>query len=250
MPCADRNDAELIQRAADALGPGGLVLRGGLNLAPGDPSAPGPGGGPARAVLLVGNLGAGYWPVFSAWCARQPGPLPDPLDAWSREVIAAAALAIGASVAMPNDRPFAPFQQWAMRAEGLRPSPLGLLMHPRHGLWHAFRGALLLDLPLSPGVLQGLDPTAEGAAHPCDLCAAKPCLEACPVAAHGARGFAHDACLSHIASPVGSACARACLARNACPHGAEWRYPPEVQAFHQRAFAGPSRQPLRAAPEA
>lgn len=241
MPCAGRNDAELIRRAAAALRASGLVLRGGLNFAPGDPRPPGPDGSPAGAVLLVGNIGAGYWRDFTEWHARQPGPMTDSLDRWSRDVIAAAATVIGASVAMPNDRPFAPFQQWAMRAEGLKPSPLGLLMHPRHGLWHAFRGALLLDMTLSPRVLQNLNPTTEGRVHPCDLCASKPCLGACPVAAHDARRFAHDACLSHIASPDGAACAQTCLARNACPHGAEWRYPPQVQIFHQRAFAAPPR---------
>ncbi len=30
-----------------------------------------------------------------------------------------------------------------MAAEGLKPSPLGLLMHPEYGLWHGYRGAIL-----------------------------------------------------------------------------------------------------------
>ena len=35
-----------------------------------------------------------------------------------------------------------------MRAEGLKPSPIGILMHPQFGLWHAYRGALLFDVEI------------------------------------------------------------------------------------------------------
>lgn len=227
--------ADLPERAAAALARSGLVLRGGLNFEPGEPRPPGPGGAPAAAVLLVGNVGAGYWPVFTRWLDRQATPPADPLDQWSRAVIARAAAQVGARVAMPSDRPFAPFQQWAMRAGGLKPSPLGLLMHPRYGLWHAYRGALLFDAPLPGTVRPG--PDGPGG-HPCDSCAAKPCLHACPVAAHTAADFAAAACIAHARGPRGGACARQCLARDACPHGRAWRYPAEVLAFHQRAFTG------------
>lgn len=224
--------ADLAARAAAALAPSGLILRDGLNFAEGEERPPGPNGRPARAVLLVGNGGAAYWSQFSRWRARQPDSIENPLDTWSRAAISVAAGAIGARVVMPNDRPFQPFQQWAMRAEGLKPSPLGLLIHPRFGLWHAFRGALLLDVEIS---IQAVAETI----HPCDLCIEKPCLNGCPVAAHTVAGFAYETCLSHVRGGAGAACRDdGCLARNACPHGAEWRYPAEVQAFHQRAFAG------------
>src|SRR5690606_28646805 len=120
-------------RAAAALAPSGLILRGGLNFTDGDVAPDGPGGRAARAVVLVGSGGAAYWRQFSRWRAAQPEPVANPLDTWSRLAIGQAAAAIGARVAMPNDRPYLPFQQWAKRAEGLKPSPLGLLMHPRFG---------------------------------------------------------------------------------------------------------------------
>lgn len=232
-------DADVVERAAAALAPSGLILRGGLNFSESDGAPDGPAGRPARAVLLVGNGGAAYWRHFSRWRARLAEPVANPLDTWSRLAIGRAAEAVGALVAMPNDRPYPPFQQWAKRAEGLKPSPLGLMMHPRFGLWHAYRGALLLDVEIPIQALRKLNQVAADPIHPCDLCIGKPCLNACPVSAYSTDGFAYQACLAHVRGPNGAACRDGgCLARNACPEAAEWRYPAEVQAFHQRAFAG------------
>ena len=212
----------MLSEIAAALAPHGLISRGGVTL---DDAA-------LRSVLLVGNAGASYWPRFSRWWREQPEDLANPLDTWSRTVIGEVAEKFGARVVMPNDRPFAPFQQWAMRAEGLRPSPLGLLIHPVHGLWHAYRGALAFDVEIP---IQG----AGEVIHPCDLCIGKPCLNACPVDAFSAAGFVYEACVEHVRSPHGARCReRGCLARNACPVGVDYRYPAEVQAFHQKAFAG------------
>ena len=217
----------------------GLILRGGFDFDDSEDRPAGPSGQPAKAVLLVGNAGAAYWAHFSRWRAAQPPDLANPLDTWSRTILEAIAETVGARVLMPNDRPFAPFQQWAMRAEGLRASPLGILMHPRFGLWHAFRGALLLDAEISIHVLHELNQVARDPIHLCDLCAGKPCLNACPAAAFDGERFACEACVAHVRGPAGAACRqRGCLARNACPQAAQWRYPAEVQAFHQKAFAG------------
>jgi hypothetical protein len=187
-------------------------------------------GVPAKSVLLVGQAGAAPWPHFLRWRERQSRIVADPLDTWSREVIGTVATEFGARAVSPSDRPYLPFQQWAIRAEGLKPSPLGILMHPRYGLWHAYRGALLFEdeLPVA----------ATGAAlHLCDTCIDKPCLKSCPVGAYSASGFAYEACLSHVRGQNGGPCrSGGCLDRNACPYGADYRYPLEVQAFHMTAF--------------
>jgi Fe-S-cluster-containing dehydrogenase component len=115
-----------------------------------------------------------------------------------------------------------------MRAEALQPSPLGILMHPRFGLWHAYRGALLFDHEISIQAVPALN-------HICDLCSEKPCLNACPVAAFTDAGYAVERCRSHVRDE-GTHCREAgCIARNACPHDA-YRYPDHVQAFHMAAF--------------
>lgn len=206
----------------------GLILRGGLSLPEGEGPA-GPSGKPARTVMLVGQAGAATWPHFVAWRARQAVVPRDPYDSWAREIIGRVADRYGARAVSPSDRPYLPFQQWAMRAEGLKPSPLGILMHPRFGLWHAYRGALLLDtdIPLTP---------INGNAHLCDSCTRKPCLKACPVDAYSASGFDHRGCVRHVKGD-GLACrSGGCLDRNACPEGAGFRYPADVQAFHMAAF--------------
>ncbi|ESX95469.1 4Fe-4S dicluster domain-containing protein [Mesorhizobium sp. LNJC405B00] len=217
---------------AAALSADGLILRGGFNFATSETPPHGPSAAPAKSVLLVGQAGAAPWPHFLRWRDRQPQTIANPLDTWSREVIGAVAEKFGARAVSPSDRPYLPFQQWAMRAEGLRPSPLGILMHPQYGLWHAYRGALLFEDEIAL-------PERREAIHLCDACVAKPCLKSCPVDAYSADGFAHQACLAHVRGSKGEPCrGGGCLDRNACPYGTAHRYPPEVQAFHMTAFAG------------
>lgn len=214
-----------------ALSAHGLMLRGGFNFLPEDKAPPGPSGKPARAVLLIGNAGQAMWPNFTAWLDRQPDVMADPLDCWSAEVIDAAAWRARGRAVYPNDRPFPPFQRWAMRAEGLKPSPLGILMHPDHGLWHAYRGALLFDDEIAIQAPQKL-------IHLCDTCAEKPCLSACPVSAFSDAGYDVKSCRDYLKTREGQACmAGGCKARIACPVGQEYTHMAEQARFHMAAFA-------------
>jgi hypothetical protein len=215
---------------ADALAKHGLILRGGFNFSSEETAPPGLSASSAKSVLLVGQAGDAPWPHFLRWRQSQTTSLQNPLDGWSREVIGRIAEDFRARAVSPSDRPYLPFQQWAMRAEGLKPSPLGILMHPEYGLWHAYRGALLFDdeIPVQP---------PREAIHLCDLCDGKPCLKACPVGAYSEAGFDHQACLDHVRGLDGGACrSGGCLDRNACPYGSAYRYSADVQAFHMAAF--------------
>lgn len=221
----------LIEELATALAAHGLRPRGGFVFSADEAAPDGPSGRPARSVVLVGHAGGEMWPHFAGWRTRQPDDLRDPLDTWSKQAIGAVAERFSARAVFPSDRPYLPFQQWAIRAEGLQPSPLGILIHPQYGLWHAFRAALLFTdiMPLPP---------VEETIHPCAACAQKPCLNACPVDAFSDGAFAVEHCRAHLRSEAGSPCmTEGCLARNACPVGAQWRYTGEQQAFHQKAFS-------------
>ncbi|MBB6464764.1 ferredoxin [Aminobacter lissarensis] len=220
-----------VDQISAALAAHGLIQRGGFVLSNGDVAPDGPSDKPARSVLLVGQTGAAPWSHFQRWREAQPVNLQNPLDSWSREVIGAVAREFGARAVSPSDKPFLPFQQWAMRAEGLRPSPLGILIHPEYGLWHAYRGALLFEIELPFGEVREQS-------HLCDLCIGKPCLKSCPVDAYSEAGFAYEQCLGHVRGPSGGACrTRGCLDRNACPYGVAYRYPEDVQAFHMKSYA-------------
>lgn len=222
---------------SEALAAHGLITRGGFAFEPGEDVPAGPSAAPARAVVLAGHGGASHWRHFREWRSAQPADLADPLDTWSKTVLGAVAARVGARAVFPSDRPYLPFQQWAMRAEGLRPSPLGVLMHPVYGLWHAYRGALLFGDPAAERLQASIQPSAEPI-HLCDLCVGKPCLKSCPVDAYGEGGFAYSTCRTHVRSAEGTVCREGgCLDRNACPQGVDHRYPADMQAFHMAAFA-------------
>lgn len=214
---------------AALLQPHGLFLRGIAVFRPGE----GPlleSGMAARSVALIGNIGGSMWSPFSGWRKSHAGA--DPLDDWSKAVIRPVAEHFGATAFFPSDPPWQPFQQWAMKAEGLRPSPLGILIHPEFGLWHGYRGALAF-----PFELETEKPAPR---YPCDRCEEKPCLDACPVHAVRLDGFEVAACRSYLDSEAGreSCMAGGCAARNACPVGAQYRYPLAQLKFHMEALMG------------
>jgi hypothetical protein len=126
--------------------------------------------------------------------------------------------------------PWLPFQRWAQKAEPLHPSPLGMLIHPDWGLWHAWRGAL--------GFRERLElPIQDRRPSPCESCADKPCLSACPVNAFARDRYDVAACVAHIESAQGLDCMdEGCRARRACPIGAAHRCSPDQANFHMRAF--------------
>jgi hypothetical protein len=184
-----------------------------------------------QSVEMIGHAGSSIWPHFMAWRKQQLDDIADPLDAWSKSVITPIAKQFGGKAVFPSDRPYLPFQQWAMQATGMRRSPLGILIHPVYGLWHAFRGAIIFDA-------ETLIQEPQKLSHPCDLCAGKPCLYACPVNAFSDNGYDVSACRTHLASAAGEACMDGgCLARRACPIGREYVYDTAQMQFHMRAFA-------------
>ena len=199
----------------------GLMLRGGFALEAGDPPTE------ARSIVLIGNAGSELWPAFQQGRRDEVNAL----DSWTRRVTDPLAARLGATAVYPNDKPYQPFQDWARRAEPVHVSPLGILIHPEFGLWHAYRAALLF-----PFLVERLPPRGE-AGRACDTCEAKPCLSACPVSAFDGQSYALTACAGHLRSASSPDCASlGCRARAACPVGKDWRYPrPQVQ-FHMRAF--------------
>lgn len=187
----------------------------------------------AGTIVLLGFTGGRQWQHFARAAEARDG-LEHPLDRWSRRVIAALAREFGALDVYPSGTPAAPlpFQRLALRSEPVHQSPIGLLIHERWGLWHAYRGALIL-----PSALDLPPPSCVPGRHPCASCDSKPCLTACPVEAFRPGGFDLQACVDHVLSEAGQECReRGCLARRACPVGGEFRYGAEQARFHLQAF--------------
>jgi hypothetical protein len=206
------------------------VLLGAFHPAPEDGVPALADGRPAATLLIAGNAGGSLWPFFSRSAEAGDGKA-DPLDRWSARVIGALADDLGGRAVFPfGGPPYRPFQRWAARAAPLGRSPLGMLIHPDFGLWHAFRGAVALA--------ERLDlPPPDPRPSPCESCADKPCLAACPVDAFTVSGYDVPACAGHLALPAGADClGRGCLARRACPVGRAWRYPDDQARLHMTAF--------------
>lgn len=216
-----------LARLRSACEAAGLAWRGALHPRASEVLPSLPDGQPIGTIVLLGMAGPGTWPAFLASPEWRDG-LPDPLDRWSRRTIEALAPA-GSIALFPFDGPpWLPFQRWAARAEPVHPSPLGILIHPHWGLWHAYRGAI----GLAGRAVLAVTPSQ---ASPCATCAGQPCVAACPAGAVRPEGFDSEACLRHVCSAAGAACRSGCLARRACPVGAAFRYGDEQDRFHMRA---------------
>ena len=212
-----------------ALAERGLRRLGGFHLEDGEELVEGAGrsGG---AVVLIGNDGRGLWEKAGEEieALRADGGA-DPLDRWTKTTLDPIAARFGALAFYPfGGPPHAPFTRWALRSPNLHQSPLGLTIHPTFGLWHAFRAAFHLEGQIALGHAP--------AESPCARCADKPCLSACPVGAFSGEGYDLAACRAHLENRAADCWTRSCLAREACPVGADWRYGARQARFHMRAF--------------
>lgn len=194
---------------------------------------PGPGDGLPESIeslALLGPREPGFWDMFEASPERRDGR-PDPMDRWSRRAISRIASDLGAEAYFPFGKPLWPFFSWALRTGRCWQSPAQLLVHDTAGLMVSFRGAL--------GFRREIGIPAPAGRSPCETCAGRPCLQACPAGAISEGAYAVAACKAHLeASPRGPCMARGCLARASCPVSASSGRREQQSAFHMRAFMG------------
>lgn len=180
-------------------------------------------------LLMIGPAEPGFWPAFRDSPEHRDGA-PDPLDRWSKRVLGGWAAELGGSALFPSDGPpYAPFIAWAKATGRVWNSPAGILVHDQAGLMVSFRGALALpwhvDLPPPPPC-------------PCDSCADKPCLSACPVGALAEdHGYDVPRCKGYLDTAPGRDCMlRGCAVRRSCPVSRDWGRAEAQSAFHMRSF--------------
>jgi len=125
----------------------------------------------SRTIVLLGPHEPGFWAHVTAAPEFADGG-PDPLDRWSARIIGGLARSVGGTAIFPfGGPPYAPFLDWAVASGRAWPSPVGLLVHDTAGLFVSYRGAIALPDALAveaPGI------------SPCESCAERPCLTACP----------------------------------------------------------------------
>ena len=197
-----------------------------------------PAGRKAAAVWMVGQVGSQCWKSFSASPMFDDGQA-DPMDRWSKSIAEPLARRWGGQALFPSDGPpYLPFSRWAARAEPLQASQLKMQISAEYGLWHAHRFALALPTIGPEDAAEATRIAKLPAADLCLRCEGQPCLGACPVLAFSAADYDVPACAAHLHAPEGADCmSRGCLARHACPVGAQYRYAASHAAFHMASFA-------------
>ncbi len=179
-------------------------------------------------LILIG-AGPEMWPVFTS-SGEYKDQAPDPLDRWSKRIIGALCATRGWQSLYPSDGPpYAPFIAWAKATGRFWNSPTGMLIHDRAGLMISIRGAIRVPQPLNAPALR---------ANPCDTCAGKPCLTACPVSAlSDAHDYDVPRCKGFLDTGPGVDCMESgCKVRRACPISQAFGRDPAQSAFHMRSF--------------
>lgn len=178
-------------------------------------------------LVLLGPREPGFWDHVTT----QPeftGGAEHPLDRWSARVIAGIAADVGGTAFFPFGEPVRPFISWALRSGRAWQSPVVLLVHDTAGLMVSYRGAILL-----PEDHQASTPGP----RPCDSCADKPCLTACPPRALTAQGYDVTACHAFLDTEAGRTnLLKGCEVRRACPVSQNYGRLNGQSAFHMRYF--------------
>lgn len=222
-------DMKAATRLAKRLAGCGFGALGGFHPGPGDCVPALPDGMPARTLLLVGNAGRALWPSLSAAPEMADGAS-DPLDRYTRRALAGIAGEFGMTALFPFDGPpYHPFQQWGLKAGGFSVSPLGVLVSAVHGPWAGFRAAFLSAETFGTFEMNGRP-------GPCETCAEKPCLAACPANAVTRDGYDVPSCIAYLRENAPADCMAGCLARRACPYGQAFAPEQDQAALHMRSF--------------
>lgn len=181
-----------------------------------------------KTLLLIGPAEPGFWAHMTAQAEWLDGKA-NPIDRWSQRVIGSLAVAWNATAIFPfGGPPWHPFHRWALASGRAWNSPVHLLVHDEMGLFASYRGALALPQPLTL-------PAAPS--NPCDSCAAKPCLSACPPKALTAKEYDVPSCRSFLEGPSGMDCMKSsCRVRRACPQSQAYARLPEQSAYHMGQF--------------
>lgn len=201
----------------------GLDIFGGFHPRPGDGAPDGTG-----TLLLLGPHEPGFWDRVTAAPEFHDGA-PDPMDRWSTRVITKLATETGAVAVFPfGGPPYQPFIAWAHRSGRAWASPVTLLVHDVAGLMVSYRGALALPKRITLPAPQN---------SPCETCADKPCMAACPVNALADGSYDVPECHNYLTLNPGNSClSKGCAVRRACPVSQSYDRRDAQSSYHMSYF--------------
>lgn len=186
--------------------------------------------GHAGPRVLIGT-DANWWDVFTQ-SPEYLSKVADPVDTWSKRILNNIAEDLSAKALFPSDGPpYAPFIAWALETGRFWQSPTGMMIHDSAGLMISLRCAFEF--------IDEFESVPAGT-NPCDTCADRPCIAACPVnALSGDAPYDVPACKAYLDTPEGIQCmTHGCHVRRACPVSQAFGRPDTQTAFHMKAFRG------------
>ena len=178
-----------------------------------------------RQLLLMGHGGRRLWEVVSPMVER--GAVADPIDTFTNTALirffAEVLPGVAYCIVYPGSS-LVPLQQLGKLVGWHHDSPVKVGVNAQWGSWFAYRALVLVDasLPVTPKI---------ESVPPCSVCRDKVCLNACPGRAVTARAFDVNRCIAYRKLDEGQCRAR-CMARLACPVGAEHRYSDAQLTYH------------------
>lgn len=188
-----------------------------------------------RQLVLLGHGGRRLWACVQASGIASEHPIDDytvrTVEAWLAEHLPGRAYRI----VYPGAQPVG-LQALGKLAGWHHTSPFMVGVDSEWGSWYAYRAVVLVDFQFS-----AFFPVHRG--NPCLGCATTPCITACPADALAGGQFNLQTC-SGFRLQTDSACAEGCLARQACPVGAEHRYEAAQIAHSYRRSLAMLRQYL------
>ena len=185
------------------------------------------------SLLLVGHAGKTFWDRFSQSKFWLMMPELDPVDNYSSEITQRALDTYLPDTAKQQLFPATdcPVNLMALGREfgWHAPSPLGMGIHEKYGLWSAYRAVWWLDAVVQESINSTLQSKTSDL---CAQCLTQDCVTACP---GQAIAYNQNPDLSRCAGyrlEDNSQCASTCLSRMACPYASEHRYTKIQMRYH------------------
>jgi len=179
-----------------------------------------------RQLVMWGHVGTTLWPQALKTAPHSPHPIDTAVSEWMAEHMEQCAPQTRWEPLYPGNTTLSLIRLGEC-AGWHHPSPFWQGVDPEWGSWFAYRAVLLADTdwPITP---------RRERRSPCLDCAAQPCVAACPAQALAVdRRSGLERCMSHRLAAE-SSCVDRCLARLACPVGAEHRYSEAQLQHHYR----------------